>query len=82
MYVEIEDLRAAELGHRCLGAVRIFSCSIKTKSEIVVPVYAHGKVIGEIDIDSHDFAAFTNEDRMLLEETAHLVGAWIEQHPG
>ena len=61
---------------------RYLSCSIKTKSEIVVPVYAHGKVIGEIDIDSHDFAAFTNEDRMLLEETAHLVGAWIEQHPG
>ena len=61
---------------------RYLSCSIKTKSEIVVPVYAHGKVIGEIDIDSHDFAAFTNEDRMLLEETAHLVGVWVEQHPG
>jgi L-methionine (R)-S-oxide reductase len=28
-------------------------------AEIVVPIYAHGKVIGEIDIDSHDPAAFT-----------------------
>jgi L-methionine (R)-S-oxide reductase len=38
---------------------RYLSCSIKTKSEIVVPIYAHRKVIGEIDIDSHNPAAFT-----------------------
>ncbi len=39
---------------------RYLSCSIKTKSEIVVPVFAHGKVVSEIDIDSHNPAAFTN----------------------
>src|ERR1700678_1911772 len=37
---------------------RYLSCSIETKSEIVVPIYANGKVVGEIDIDSHDPAAF------------------------
>ncbi len=42
---------------------RYLSCSIQTKSEIVVPIYAHGKVIGEIDIDSHTPAAFTPADR-------------------
>lgn len=42
---------------------RYLSCSIKTKSEIVVPIYAHGKVIGEIDVDSHEPAAFTEEDK-------------------
>jgi L-methionine (R)-S-oxide reductase len=30
------------------------SCSIETKSEIVVPIYANGAVAGKIDIDSHD----------------------------
>jgi L-methionine (R)-S-oxide reductase len=61
---------------------RYLSCSIKTKSEIVVPIYARGKAIGEIDIDSHNPAAFTEEDRVFLEETASIVGKYIEQHPG
>ena len=61
---------------------RYLSCSIKTKSEIVVPIYARGKIIGEIDIDSHNPAAFTEEDRVFLEETASIVGKYIEQHPG
>jgi L-methionine (R)-S-oxide reductase len=61
---------------------RYLSCSIETKSEIVVPVYAQGKVIGEIDIDSHDPAAFTDVDRRLLEEIAQIVGAYVEEHDG
>jgi L-methionine (R)-S-oxide reductase len=61
---------------------RYLSCSIKTKSEIVVPIYAHEKVIGEIDIDSHDPAAFAEDDRVFLEETARILGEYVEQHPG
>ena len=60
---------------------RYLSCSIDTKSEIVVPIYAHGDVIGEIDIDSHNSAAFTDTDRAFLEEAARIVGTYIEQHP-
>jgi len=60
---------------------RYLSCSIKTKSEIVVPIYVHGKIIGEIDIDSHHAAAFKGEDRWFLEEVARLVGAFVEQSP-
>jgi L-methionine (R)-S-oxide reductase len=60
---------------------RYLSCSIETKSEIVVPIYAHGKVVGEIDIDSHNPAAFTDADRIFLEEVARIVGSYIEQHP-
>src|ERR1700710_1839355 len=56
---------------------RYLSCSIKTKSEIVVPISAHGKVIGEIDIDSHNPAAFKVEDRSFLEAVAQIVGAYI-----
>jgi len=57
---------------------RYLSCSIRTKSEIVVPIRAHGRVVGEIDIDSHTPAAFTAADRSFLEEAALIVGAWME----
>jgi GAF domain-containing protein len=57
---------------------RYLSCSIRTKSEIVVPIRAHGRVVGEIDIDSHTPAAFTAADRSFLEEAARIVGAWME----
>ena len=60
---------------------RYLSCSIKTKSEIVVPIYAKGKIVGEIDIDSHTPAAFTAIDRIFLEEAARIVGAYMEKHP-
>lgn len=60
---------------------RYLSCSIKTKSEIVVPIYAHGNAIGEIDIDSHNPAVFTQFDRVFLEEVTRIVGAYIEKHP-
>lgn len=63
-----------------LSDPRYLSCSIETKSEIVVPIYAHGKVAGEIDIDSHVPAAFGEADRAFLEETARLVGAFLEAH--
>jgi len=59
---------------------RYLSCSIKTKSEIVVPIYANGAVIGEIDIDSHNPAAFTQQDRDLLEEIAEIIGGYLEKH--
>ena len=59
---------------------RYLACSIETKSEIVVPVFAHGKVVGELDIDSHFKAAFTPEDRDLCEYCAQVVGKFMEKH--
>ncbi len=58
---------------------RYLACSLETKSEIVVPVFAHGKVVGELDIDSHFPAAFKDEDRALVEYCAGLVGASLEK---
>ena len=49
------------------------------KSEIVVPVFVHGKVVGELDIDSHFHAAFGDEDRELVEYCAALVGKQLEK---
>jgi len=57
---------------------RYLACSLETKSEIVVPVFAHGKVVGELDIDSHFHAAFGPDDRKLCEHTAALLGRFLE----
>ena len=57
---------------------RYLACSLETRSEIVVPIRAHGKGVGEIDIDSHDLAAFSAADRQFLEECATIVGSFIE----
>jgi L-methionine (R)-S-oxide reductase len=58
---------------------RYLACSLETKSEIVVPVFVHGKVAGELDIDSHFLAAFATEDRELIEYCAQLVGKRLEK---
>ena len=57
---------------------RYLACSLETKSEIVVPVFAHGKVVGELDIDSHFPAAFTPEDQEFVQHCATLVGKKLE----
>lgn len=58
---------------------RYLACSTETKSEIVVPVFVRGKVVGELDIDSHFPAAFGNQDRELVEYCASLVGKQLEK---
>jgi L-methionine (R)-S-oxide reductase len=57
---------------------RYLACSLETKSEIVVPVFVHGKVVGELDIDSHFAAAFTSEHQELVQHCAMLVGKKLE----
>jgi L-methionine (R)-S-oxide reductase len=60
---------------------RYLACSLETKSEIVVPVFVHGHVAGELDIDSHFLAAFGPDDRKLCEHAATLLGKFLESHP-
>jgi L-methionine (R)-S-oxide reductase len=57
---------------------RYLACSLETKSEIVVPVFVHGQVVGELDIDSHFPAAFTPEHQDLVQHCAMLVGKKLE----
>jgi L-methionine (R)-S-oxide reductase len=52
---------------------RYLACSIETKSEIVVPIMRGRDVLGEIDIDSDQPAAFGARDRALLEPVAALL---------
>jgi L-methionine (R)-S-oxide reductase len=54
---------------------RYLACFPSTRSEIVVPISYEGRVVGEIDIDSDEPAAFTDEDRAFLERVAVLISA-------
>jgi L-methionine (R)-S-oxide reductase len=56
---------------------RYLSCSIETQSEIVVPIRVEGKIVGEIDIDSHRPAAFGFDDRAFVETWALIIGDWM-----
>lgn len=58
---------------------RYLACSLETSSEIVVPIRVNGSIVGEIDIDSHQRAAFGNDDRLFLEQCAAIVGQFIER---
>ncbi|HWR16302.1 MAG TPA: GAF domain-containing protein [Terriglobales bacterium] len=58
---------------------RYLACSLETKSEIVAPVSVHGKIVGELDIDSHEPGRFKAEDRELVEKCAQIVGEYLEQ---
>jgi GAF domain-containing protein len=52
---------------------RYLACFTSTKSEIVVPIFADGDVVGEIDIDGSDLDAFDDTDARFLEEVAALL---------
>ena len=52
---------------------RYLACFASTRSEIVVPISREGRVIGEIDIDSDQPAAFGDADREFLERVAGSV---------
>lgn len=55
------------------------SCSPEVISEIVVPVFYGGNIIGEIDLDSHVHNGFSEDDRDLLEWLAGLTSELSEQ---
>jgi L-methionine (R)-S-oxide reductase len=58
---------------------RYLACSLETQSEIVVPIMDGTNVLGEIDIDSDQKAAFGPADRELLEQIAPLLGEALSE---
>lgn len=52
---------------------RYLACFAHTRSEIVVPIFAAGRVVGEIDIDSDQLDAFSTDDQRFLEGVAELM---------
>ena len=55
------------------------ACSSLSRSEVVVPLFSDGVVVGEIDIDSTDVASFDETDRTYLEEVAAMVAPYFGQ---
>jgi L-methionine (R)-S-oxide reductase len=43
------------------------SCNSKVKSEIVIPIMKGKKFVAQLDIDSHQIDAFSDDDREFLE---------------
>lgn len=62
--VVVEDVHKFE-GH--------IACSSQTNSEIVIPFYKNGKVVGCLDIDSKEFANFDATDAKGLEKIVELI---------
>lgn len=56
--------------HRFPGHI---ACSSESNSEIVVPLIREGEVIAVLDIDSREFAAFDETDRIFLEKIANII---------
>ena len=70
--------QAAEIGQTfvvqdVMAETNYLSCSDSVKSEIVVPILKDGRIVGELDIDSHTLAPFSAEDRALLEQICEQV---------
>ena len=53
------------------------ACDAASRSELVVPVIAHGAVIAVIDLDSPDLARFDADDRIGVEALAALLATRI-----
>src|SRR5260370_39774228 len=56
---------------------RYLASSLETKSEIVVPVFVRGKVVAELDIDSHFVAPSAPDDRKLCEHAPATLGHFL-----
>ena len=53
------------------------ACSSLSRSEIVVPLFSDGVVIGEIDIDSTELSTFDDVDREYLEKAAEMIATFM-----
>jgi len=49
------------------------ACSSLSKSEIVVPVFKEGKIIGVLDVDSSELSQFDTTDQVYLEQIVALI---------
>ncbi len=60
------------------GHPNYLSCSIETKSELVVLIHdAGGAILGQIDIDSHTRAAFGADEEQAVRAVAAELGARV-----
>jgi L-methionine (R)-S-oxide reductase len=51
------------------------SCSLQTRSEIVVLIRRDGRILGQIDIDGHSVGAFDKTDESFLSRVAEIIAS-------
>jgi len=49
------------------------ACSSSSKSEIVLPVFKEGKILGVLDVDSSELAQFDAVDQVYLEKILAMI---------
>lgn len=49
------------------------ACSSESNSEIVVPLFRNGEVVGVLDIDSREFNTFDDIDKYYLQQIVELL---------
>lgn len=49
------------------------ACDSGSRSEIVVPLIKDGNIFGVLDLDSYEFSAFNNIDKLYLEKLCKLL---------
>lgn len=55
------------------------ACSSESRSEIVVPLWQQGVIVGVLDIDSRELGTFDETDRLWLERIASLFDKGVGQ---
>jgi L-methionine (R)-S-oxide reductase len=58
---------------------RYLAGSSLVKSEIVVPIYAKKKLVGEFDVESYFTDTFTKPEQSFVESCSALVGQYFEK---
>ena len=63
------------------AADNYLACSLETRSELVVLIRSQdGRIVGQIDIDSHELAAFGPDEETLVRGVAEALGErWLEE---
>jgi GAF domain-containing protein len=67
------ELRQTFLVQDVSKETNYLSCSVNVKSEIVVPIFKKGEVVGELDVDSHSLSPFSREDSTFLKKIAEMA---------
>jgi GAF domain-containing protein len=49
------------------------ACSLETRAEVVIPIHHGGRMVGQLDIDSHTTAPFSAQDHAFLREISTLA---------
>lgn len=53
------------------------SCGPEVKSEIVLPIFKENRLVGELDIDSHEISTFTEKDEQFLTKICEYASELI-----